>query len=649
MADVVLDPEGRQYEKLRKQLVDNFESWLTDQGITDDGTISSDAELLIDWCSNYSTGEISRIGVGDLQEFLLEWCPRKVSAPPSFAGPLCSSLESFVAFLAATDRLRGGQAMANRLTGYLSSNVDQVEAAMGDSSKFGMAKSLFAGSDPSEMFSADSIEELQQLAEERMAAHNALSLEERRAATDQFFTPEPVELPFSYFPPTDEEIAESATTAPLLMIFDQLREYLGDNGRTLTTNGNVKLADARALVELLETGDRIDEQIGNRTFKTQSSRELVHLSRLIDWAKAAGAVRVEKGRLKPVKRWASRPATDRVERCWQHLLAVGPLFDLRADMGLLNQVDDVTETGVLHWLVRILPSGERADFDTILQSIREAVADETADWDDTWSTSTEHFVVRDTEDCLQTLETAGVIAWRDSQQVDDKYGDLRRHGGTIMLTPVGRRLVAQLTPELGYRLHAVPELSQLTAAELIKQINSSPAAVSEIIDRWQPDLPADQRAASLAAVMTAEETTATERMIIVSLLYELPTAAVEPAIRTWLDGPAAGYAVAYLVERGLAELDDFDRSISVGPLVDALALLLDTPDELLEQWQHVVDNGVDPTQLLEDIWRHEVAETEPVLESLGHIIPDPRLAKLARKSLFKHRGRMANRAGAHSR
>ncbi|TLQ44987.1 plasmid pRiA4b ORF-3 family protein [Streptomyces marianii] len=73
-------------------------------------------------------------------------------------------------------------------------------------------------------------------------------------------------------------------------------------GRRLTQTGRVTLADARALVEALDTGDRMDPVIGDRTFKTKSSEELYHLTLLVEWAKAARLLRVAGGRLLPVKK-----------------------------------------------------------------------------------------------------------------------------------------------------------------------------------------------------------------------------------------------------------------------------------------------------------------------------------------------------------
>ena len=76
-------------------------------------------------------------------------------------------------------------------------------------------------------------------------------------------------------------------------------------GRKLTATGRIGLADARHLVELLGTGDTIDPDIGGRVFKTRSSEDLPHLSRIVAWAKAARLVRVSGTKLVPVKKNAA--------------------------------------------------------------------------------------------------------------------------------------------------------------------------------------------------------------------------------------------------------------------------------------------------------------------------------------------------------
>ena len=82
---------------------------------------------------------------------------------------------------------------------------------------------------------------------------------------------------------TDLEAA--AENAPLTGQVRSLLAWAGE-GRKLTQTGRIGLADARYLVEVLGTGDQIDPEIGGRVFKTQSSEELAHLTRVVEWAKA---------------------------------------------------------------------------------------------------------------------------------------------------------------------------------------------------------------------------------------------------------------------------------------------------------------------------------------------------------------------------
>jgi hypothetical protein len=65
------------------------------------------------------------------------------------------------------------------------------------------------------------------------------------------------------------------------------------------------MADARELVSLLDTGDEVDPVIGGRTFRTRSSEDLGQLTIVLEWAKAAGFIRTQRGRLVPVKKNAA--------------------------------------------------------------------------------------------------------------------------------------------------------------------------------------------------------------------------------------------------------------------------------------------------------------------------------------------------------
>lgn len=102
----------------------------------------------------------------------------------------------------------------------------------------------------------------------------------------------------------DDELTAAAEHAPLTGQVREFLAWLGD-GRKLTQTGRIGLADARHLVELLGTGDKMDPEIGGKVFKTKSSEELSGLMRVVEWAKAARLVRVTGGKLVPARKNAA--------------------------------------------------------------------------------------------------------------------------------------------------------------------------------------------------------------------------------------------------------------------------------------------------------------------------------------------------------
>ena len=71
----------------------------------------------------------------------------------------------------------------------------------------------------------------------------------------------------------------------------QIRSFMAwlGEGRKLTQTGRIGLADARHLVELLTTGDRIDPEIGNQIVKTKFQRAtpVSHAGSGVDEGRAA--------------------------------------------------------------------------------------------------------------------------------------------------------------------------------------------------------------------------------------------------------------------------------------------------------------------------------------------------------------------------
>jgi len=119
---------------------------------------------------------------------------------------------------------------------------------------------------------------------------------------------------------TSDDLAAIAAGAPMVA---RVRAFVGwvGAGRALTQTGRLRRVDALALVELLDTGDVLDQR-----FPIQSSAELYRLTLLVEWAKASRLVRVARGRILAVRKHAKlleRP----VELVCRMLAAIPQLSD----------------------------------------------------------------------------------------------------------------------------------------------------------------------------------------------------------------------------------------------------------------------------------------------------------------------------------
>jgi len=626
----------------RRQLLDQFAAWSADQLGDDDGTRRSDAESFVEWFANYTDDELGDLQADALAEYLLRWCPARLSAPASIAPRLCESLESFVEYLHSAGLLEGGAGRAAQLIAYVSGIVGDVEDAMGDESKFGMAKSMLFGDNP--LDPNLSLDQLQVELEARMAAHNARPIEERRAATDRFFAPKLYDLGFSYLPPATREVESSASESPLLGQVEGLRGYLGEAGRVLTKNGNLKLADARELIALLDTGDRMDSETGGRVWKTTSSENLPKLNGIVELALTAGAVRRNRGRLVPVKRWAKLSATARLEQLWAALMDLDMLFLPRYNYGRMIDHHQLLVDGIPHGLLRLLPDGMSVRFDGLVemgcQATQVAFADEEPEWLDHLVESTEDRLSR----IFETVERAGVVRWTGWRTRSAKYfAEITyRHGGDIELTAIGRHLVAPMAQDYGYTFHQVRDLADLDAAELVDVLADNNLDTDYVLEQWRPGESARKRG-ELIAEMLLGDTDATRRLIAFRLLDQLPVHDIAGSLRQLLDTPSAGHAALLLLGAGLATEEEVGDFVGVGPFVDILASVAEDPELVTASWSQVLASGSDPYALLDELWRHSAPETAIVLETLGKVLPDRGQAKAARKALVRHRSRMANR------
>ncbi|HVL05179.1 MAG TPA: hypothetical protein VM388_04275, partial [Acidimicrobiales bacterium] len=141
--------DDTQFHSAKTALLARFETWLSagDHRLASAGEVAAtagDAGLALDWKWGYAAGDLGRWTTADVGEFLLEWCPRKVSMPPEDSAAIPVALAAFMAFLHDEALLSPGSSPPADLISETVNLADAFIDAMGDASNFGMAKSLFA-------------------------------------------------------------------------------------------------------------------------------------------------------------------------------------------------------------------------------------------------------------------------------------------------------------------------------------------------------------------------------------------------------------------------------------------------------------------------------------------------------------------------
>jgi hypothetical protein len=600
------------YDRRRDELGEQFAQWLNTHGVQGD---PNDAGLLMDWKWSYADGRLDHWSVPDVQEFLFEWCPRKLSAPPDLCAEIPLSVAAFVEFLAHTGTLAPGSAAPSALRKYCQSNVDKFVREMGDPANFGMAKGLLGpGFDP-ELHAIERLED----------------------ALDDL--PEGAELPAIApvrLPPESERL-EAVRASRIMGQLRELAAYCESPGRKLTQKGNLTLADARHLVDALDTGD--DPDLGG-VRKLQSSDQLPELSRLVDLAVEAGVVRRHRGRLVAVAPFAE------LDECAAHEKVVltvttgltGPSSPLlRMLFAQVGPLVHAFTTVLLGELLRHGRSGLEIDhFDELSDSLVESVASGMPDFVD--GLMHEH---------LEQLRDLGVLTVSGGELVPcaDCEG-LHQEGGSIALTAAGVPVVVQLLRQAGIEVPLRPEPADADASSIVDLFEHlGDEELRREVEEWfagQPD-PHD------AAAALAAESLAGHRSTITAMtgIAQLDLAAAEHVVdvlRPHQDGPQGGLVLRWLVGKDVLEPESVDPERLLSGFVDFLAVGLDTagPEEVVAVLSDEAPG--EGAELLEQIWRLDHPRLPDVLDAIGKHHPVKAVAKASRKALMRHKSRVTSAA-----
>ncbi|PVZ03945.1 hypothetical protein C8D89_11954 [Actinomycetospora cinnamomea] len=623
-----MDLDEDEFMARRERLLVDYEEWARSAAPSVE---PGWADTALDWKFHYGDGDLTTWTTADLEEFALGWCPRKLSIPAGDAEPFLTSVGTFFLFLAARGLLGSRSSGPQQLLSWCQRHVRRFAREMADPANFGMAKSLFAGVGGLEGEARDAddvaalMEQVQGLSPEEVGAILAGSGEAPRVG--------PVRMP------SDDERAASAAAAPVLVQLRSLHGYCAAPGRTLTQKGNLRVADARELVGLLETGDLANSPPER---SVRSAEDLPVLSWLVEVALKARVVRRNKGRLVAVAAWERLEAVESLDRIVDAALDVG-LGGPRYDIGAFGQVSSLVDGGwrqVLFGLLDAETAGVPVEIDEAVEDVLEIAGNALRGGHHLLQMLGEGRVRRQ----FERLEQLGVLTQEGVEIETDDIGLPEPTGGQARLTPAGIAVTARLLEEDGVVVSTRSDPATADAEEIV--------ALAEQIapEAWVEDATAWAAARGERAAAELGEALADggrEALTVLAVAVHLETVLgdrAEVAVRQMLGGRWDGVAVNWLAERGDTELVDRDPQRGLAGIADVLGVLLDTegPEAVVAG----IDHGEPPHAVIETLdrlWRLEHVRTGELLEVVGRHHPDKAVAKHARKVLAKHRSRAGSR------
>ncbi|MGQ0716676.1 MAG: hypothetical protein ACT4NP_05035 [Pseudonocardiales bacterium] len=614
----------------RDELLDDYERWLASSKIAE--AHPDDAGLAMDWKWGYQDGELGRWTPADLDEFLLGWCPRKLSMPAEECADFPRSIGAFMTFLAAQGLLAPGSGTLSQLQRCCERSTARFVRKMADPANYGLAKGLFAGAgglEPGMDGDAALAAVMQQM--------NALAPGDIDEAP--ILTVGPTTLPEPH------QRAESAAAAPALGQLQQLWEFCGEPGRPLTKKGNLRLADARHLVDALGTGDVPDVEIGDYRRTLRSMEDLPNLRWLVELAVDARVLRRYRGRLVAVARWRELSPVQAIDRLVDAAVEAGLSGALSPYLSGMAPVQDLVDEGVGRLLAELIDwqaAGKPLPIDELTGLMVEGVVRSFTGLNDF------HLgFVRDwVRGHLDRLAALGVVTLRDVQHIPTEWGTTDAHGGIAELTPAGVPIAVRLAEELGIIVLSRPDPATATARDLVGLIERlEPEAWLADVGAWVAHRGTEAAAREIVSVLNDAATPAPVALAVLTQLDGLVGEHAIPAVTAMLDGPHDSFAVQLLTGAGALDPAEVgpDRLLRAG--IDLMVVAYDVggAEDLLTALA-AGDCGPDEqAALLEHLWRTTHPRVAELLEVIGEHHPDKRVAKSARKALLRHRSFIAGR------
>ncbi|MGW3102265.1 hypothetical protein [Streptomyces sp. NPDC001100] len=221
--------------------------------------------------------------------------------------------------------------------------------------------------------------------------------------------------------------------------------------------------------------------------------------------------------------------------------------------------------------------------------------------------------------------------------------DVTRYG-MVRLTPLGLYGLRARLQEAGFTAPAVGDLADKGADALLDGTSTFPqkAARAET-EQWLAGRQPLAAARELLAAARGADAGAPLRRLLCQQALSLVGAEAEPALREVLDDPElGGLARVWLSEHGASDVPAPSEDLVFWLTVDTVAAQL-AAEGNSEELQALVEGlAQQHNGFFAAAWRVDHPATADVLEAMGRLHPDKRIAKEARKAAFKARSQQGS-------
>ncbi|MEU1675654.1 hypothetical protein ABZ752_27020 [Streptomyces roseifaciens] len=218
--------------------------------------------------------------------------------------------------------------------------------------------------------------------------------------------------------------------------------------------------------------------------------------------------------------------------------------------------------------------------------------------------------------------------------------DVSRYG-MVSLTPLGLFAVRTRMAEAGIDAPAVGDLADKGADVLLAALPGHPETAARAeAGLWLARRTPEDAARELLAAGRGDDMDAPSRRLACQETLSLLGAGAEPAVREVLDDrELGGLARVWLAEHGASDVPEPGEDMVFWLTIDTIAAQLAASGDT-DELRGLVEGLVGQHGgFFETAWRVDHPATAEVLEAMGRLHPEKKIAKEARKAAFKARSR----------